>query len=126
MQLLYTAAPYRANTIIQLQHNIHQASLMAQFYWLKGFVVICPHLNTANFDGLIPDADFLKAALLLQAQCTHSAFHPDWTTSIGCMDEYKNAKNLNHTIHFTNMERVDRMIQNHFFTKKHIDDLWKG
>jgi len=126
MELLYVAAPYRAKTTIQIQHNIYQASLMAQFYWLKGYAVICPHLNSANFDGLLGDKSFLEATTLMQLKCTHSAFHPDWTTSSGCLIEYQNAVTAKQTIHFTNMDRINRMIKNHFFTKTHIDDLRKG
>ena len=110
MQLLYIAAPYRAETTVQISNNIHEASLMSQYYWLQGFAVICPHLNTAHFDGLCKDKIFLEATMLMLAKCTHIALHPHWSFSAGCMEEYHYAIENNLTIHHTNMPRVYRKL----------------
>jgi len=106
MHLIYIAAPYRAKTTYQISNNIHEASLMAQYYWLQGFAVICPHLNTAHFDGLMPDATFLAATMLMLSKCSHIALHPNWSFSTGCMEEYLYAMENNITIHYTDMFRV--------------------
>ena len=111
MHLLYIASPYRAKTIIKLQHNIHEASKMAQFYWHQGFAVICPHLNSANFDGLVPDKQFLMATMLMLSKCSHIAIHPTWTDSIGSIEEYEYAVKHELTIHFTDMNRVNKFIK---------------
>jgi len=106
MELLYIAAPYRAKTTIQISNNIHEASLMAQYYWLQGFAVICPHLNTAHFDGLVDDKIFLTGTKLMLAKCSHIALHPRWTFSAGCLNEYHYAMENNITLHFTDMKRA--------------------
>ena len=106
MQLLYIAAPYRASTTAQIHNNIHEASLMAQFYWLQGFAVICPHTNSAHFDGLISDKQFLAATTLMLSACSHIALHPRWSFSTGCLEEYEYAMNNAITPHFTNLTRV--------------------
>ena len=106
MQLLYIAAPYRASTTAAIHNNIHEASLMAQYYWLQGYAVICPHLNSAHFDGLVPDKQFLDATKLMLTTCQHIAFHPKWSFSSGCMEEYQYAQDNNITPHFTSMSRV--------------------
>lgn len=106
MQLLYIAAPYRAPTTVQIKNNIHYASLMAQYYWLQGFAVICPHLNSAHFDGLISDQQFLSATKLMLLKCSHIALHPKWSFSDGCIAEYKLARENKLTMHFTDFSRV--------------------
>lgn len=88
MKLLYIAAPYRAKTIARLQQNIHEAKLMAQYYWTQGYAVICPHLNSANFDGLMPDKVFLQGTMLMLSRCDSIAMHPDWERSTGSIQEY--------------------------------------
>ena len=111
MKLLYIAAPYRANTTIKIQHNIYQASLMAQYYWLKGFAVICPHLNTTNFDGLTQDHVFLKGAMTMLSKCSDIALHPNWLASTGCGDEYEYANKNKLIIHYTNMQKVRQLLR---------------
>ncbi len=106
MQLLYIAAPYRASSTAAISNNINEARFMAQYYWLQGFAVICPHLNTAHFDGLMPDKVFLEATMLMLTKCSHIALHPKWTFSSGCMEEYHYALENNLTLHYTNMARV--------------------
>ncbi len=88
MKLLYIAAPYRAKTIVALQRNINDAKLMAMYYWRKGYAVICPHLNSANFDGLIDDNKFYAGTLLMLSKCDSIALHPNWEQSSGCVNEY--------------------------------------
>jgi len=98
MQLLYIAAPYRTKTIVRLQQNIHEAKLMSQYYWLKGYAVICPHLNTANFDGLMPDKVFLHGTMIMLSRCDSIAMHPFWERSSGCITEFDYARSNNFEI----------------------------
>ena len=87
MKLIYIGAPYRATSTAQQQHNIAQAKILAQYHWIKGYAVICPHLNSANFDGLVEDAQFLNAYKKILLKCSEAIFHPDWKTSQGCISE---------------------------------------
>jgi len=88
MEILYIAAPYRAKTICSLQQNISDARLMAMYYWNKGYAVLCPHLNSANFDGLIADEQFLAGTKLMLSKCDIIAMHPNWEQSEGCRNEH--------------------------------------
>lgn len=88
MKLLYIAAPYKAKTICSLQQNIHEAKLMSMYYWNKGYAVICPHKNTENFDGLMPDKVFLQGTMLMLSKCDAIAMHPNWEQSSGSVDEH--------------------------------------
>jgi hypothetical protein len=40
--------------------NILRARAVAKKYWILGYAVICPHLNSALFDGVVPDDNFLE------------------------------------------------------------------
>ncbi len=110
MDLLYIAAPYRATTTAAINNNIHEASLMAQYYWKQGYAVICPHLNSAHFDGLVSDDKFLKATKLMLSKCSHIALHPRWSSSDGCLAEYKYACQHKLKVHFTGFGRVYRSL----------------
>jgi hypothetical protein len=111
LNLLYIAAPYRAKTIVKLQHNIYEASKMAQYYWHQGFAVICPHKNSANFDGLTLDKVFLQGTMLMLSKCSHIAIHPKWSESSGSITEYEYAIANKLIIHFTEMVRVNKFIK---------------
>ena len=100
MTLLYTIAPYSAPTTIQVQNNIHEASIMAQYYWLKGFAVICPQLNSGNFDGLVSDETFLNGTMEMLKQCSHVVVHPEWKKSTGSINEHIWAKDNYLTMYF--------------------------
>lgn len=87
MKLLYIAAPYRAKTICSLQQNIHEAKLMAMYYWNKGYAVVCPHMNSKNLDGLVDDNQFLLGTLEILSRCDYIAMHPNWEQSSGSIAE---------------------------------------
>jgi hypothetical protein len=59
MRVVYVAGKYRGN----VDENIAHAKREAIKLWGQGYAVICPHLNTANFDGLCPDAVWLEGDL---------------------------------------------------------------
>lgn len=89
MKLFYIIAPYSAPTHIKVKHNIHEAELLAQYYWFQGDAVICPHLNTAFFSGLIPESAFYNGALLLLSRADQAIVHPRFKQSNGCINEIR-------------------------------------
>ena len=98
MKLLYIAAPYTANTHSETAQNIIVARIMAERYWMKGYAVICPHMNTAFMSGLVPEYVFYEGTIEMLKRCDVVAFHPDWKKSSGCKVEYRVAKELNKEI----------------------------
>ena len=106
MKLLYIAAPYRAKKVVQLQQNIHEARLMSQYYWTQGYAVICPHLNSANFDELMPDKVFLQGTMLILSRCDSIAMHPDWEQSIGCISEHDYAYDHKYEIFYPTWNEI--------------------
>jgi hypothetical protein len=59
MKIAYIAGPYRAPTVFGLTQNIQCAREVAAEFWRMGYAVICPHMNSALMDGLVPDGVFL-------------------------------------------------------------------
>jgi len=123
MNLTYIAAPYRAKSPVRLSQNIHEAKIMAQYYWLRGDAVICPHMNSAFFDGLLPDYQFLKATLKMLSKCDKAVFHPEIIQSEGaykellfCREHKIQAKQLT-VIEFQDIEK---------HVKKHIKEFSNG
>ena len=51
MQVLYISGPYSAPTEDGIENNIDRAREAAQRLWDMGYVVICPHLNSAHMEG---------------------------------------------------------------------------
>ena len=100
MKLLYIIAPYSATSHIKVQNNIHEAKILAQYYWLKGYAVICPHLNTAFFSGLIDESDFYSGTLLMLSKCDQSVVHPRFKYAQGCIKEIKFCEERNIPIEY--------------------------
>jgi hypothetical protein len=59
MKIAYIAGPYRAPTVFGLTENIQRAREAAAEFWKLGYAVICPHMNSAFMDGVVPDSTFL-------------------------------------------------------------------
>lgn len=98
MQIVFIAGPYRADTINDVVENIKIAETYAKKYWQKGYCVICPHKNTALFDGLCNDLTWLEGAKELLKRSDIIVFIPGWQNSKGSIAEYELAKTLNKQI----------------------------
>lgn len=76
-KILYIAGPYRPTgwwrlpilRTIKIAMNIWHARQAAKVVWKTGDIAICPHLNTAFFDGLVPDHRFLEGDLAIMRRC---------------------------------------------------------
>ncbi len=64
MKIIYVSGRYRAKTTLGKLWNIWKARRAAQRLWEEGWVVICPHLNTAMFNEKYPyiagDCEIIK------------------------------------------------------------------
>lgn len=63
MKVAYIAGAYRADTHHGIELNIRKAEAVAIELWQMNYAVICPHKNTAHFDGLAPDVVWLDGDL---------------------------------------------------------------
>lgn len=90
-KLVYIAGPFRAkpdplNQYVQ-KKNIDEAADLALEVWKLGAVAVCPHLNTAPFQGALPDEVWLDGDLTLMRRCDAVLMTPRWHESEGARVE---------------------------------------
>ena len=93
-KVAYIAGPYRAKKYYDVIQNIYAASEVAVKYWLKGYAVICPHKNTALFDGLAPDKVWLEGSIEIMRRCDVVVMMTGWERSEGAKTEHAEAVKL--------------------------------
>ena len=91
MKLAFLSGPYRADNTQGVSDNIEQAKEAAIKYWQLGYAVICPHLNTAHFDGLCPDDTWLEGDLEILSRCDVVVMIRGWQLSEGASYEHHKA-----------------------------------
>lgn len=88
--VIYIAGPFRAkqpgNHWQQVQ-NIRRAEQLAWAVWERGYAAICPHMNTENYQGSLPDHVWLDGDLAILAKCDGVLMTPDWAMSSGATAE---------------------------------------
>lgn len=100
MKVVYIAAPYRADTISQIVKNIEMAKDSAIQVWVLGHVALCPHMNSALLDGVVPDNTFLEGSLELMKR-SDIVYCPDHVRpSEGVKQELHVAKQLEMPVYF--------------------------
>ena len=91
--IAYIAGPYRAGTINGVRENVRRAEDAAARLLSLGIYPICPHLNTAFFDGIVDDEVFLEGALRLLRDCADAlVLIGEWQNSVGALAEVAEAK----------------------------------
>lgn len=106
MRLLYVAGPYRADGDNNLLNNILTARYVSRRLWLRGWAVICPHMNNAFMDG--PDTTFelfMAGDLEILQRCDAIYMLPGWRESEGAQIEFDRACELGLPAYY-NIEEV--------------------
>jgi hypothetical protein len=103
MSLIYVAGKYRGD----VQENIDRAMRVAKAVWQAGHVAICPHGNTAHFDGVVADERFLWGDLVILARCDALVTVEGWEESVGAKGEVAYAHRLGIPIYHTHFEGAD-------------------
>lgn len=95
MKIAYIAGSYRARTKLGVIMNILRARRVAIKYWKIGYAVICPHMNTALFDGHCADSVWLKGDREILTRCDVVVMMENWKKSAGARAEHELAKACN-------------------------------
>jgi hypothetical protein len=90
--IAYVAGPYREGHGRTVHANIDGAALVAMDLWKIGCTAICPHLNTAHFDG--PVEQYLAGDLEILSKCDAIVMAPFWRESDGACAELRYARKL--------------------------------
>lgn len=92
-RVIYTASPFRSPLgPWGIFLNVRHAEKMALEVWKRGAVALCPHLNTANFQGALPDSVWLEGDLELLDRSDALLLSGEWNKSEGCQMELRHAQ----------------------------------
>jgi hypothetical protein len=97
MKVIYIAGRYRDKRgEYYVRKNIKDAEFHALYVWGHGGVAICPHKNTAGFNGAfgIPDKVWLDGDLELLMRSDAVWAIPGWEESEGAKKEVAFAVNI--------------------------------
>lgn len=94
MKVVYIAGPFRAATRWQVVGNIRRAEQLALQVATIGAMPLCPHTNTANFDGALDDRFLLDGTLELMRRCDAVILVAGWRESAGTKGEIAEANRL--------------------------------
>lgn len=101
MNVAYVLGPLTAPTTNDLHNNIQNARDAAIFGWRSGYAVICPHLNSAYMQGIMPEEAFLSGGLELLERADLIITVPGHEQSPGSIIELTHANVLKkEIIHF--------------------------
>jgi len=100
MKVIFISGKYRDTGEWGLVENIRKAEAAAINLWQHGWVVICPHKNTAHFGGLCDDDVWLKGDIELLKRSDAIYMLKNWRDSIGAQEEYRIAQELDKEIIF--------------------------
>jgi nucleoside 2-deoxyribosyltransferase len=91
-KIAFICGPYRANNGRSVLEHIRSAEAVAIAVWKRGYVALCPHKNTAHFDGILPDEAWLAGDLAMLDRCDCVVTVPGWTYSAGSRAEVEYAR----------------------------------
>ena len=93
-RVAFICGPYRAGRLTVLE-NIRNAEAVAIAVWRRGYVALCPHKNTAHFDGILPnDEAWLAGDMTMLARCDCLVTVPGWEVSEGAPAEVDSARGV--------------------------------
>jgi len=92
MRVIYIAGPFRAPDAYGIRRNVRKAEELALEVWRMKAAALCPHLNTANFQGCLPDRLFLEGDLDLLRRCDAVLLVKGWERSEGTNAEVQFAE----------------------------------
>lgn len=90
-KVVYVIGAYRAPDEITLFGNIMRARRVAEELWVRGYIPLCPHLNSAFMGGLVPDKRFLEGGIILLERCDAFAVVDGFENSEGSRAEIEHA-----------------------------------
>lgn len=94
MKVIYIAGPFRGATPWDVAENVRNAERWALEVAKLGAMPLCPHANTAHFDGQCTGQFWLDGTLELLRRCDAAIFIPGWPPSAGSRGEFDECQRL--------------------------------
>lgn len=94
MKVVYIAGPFRGATPWDVAENVRAAERVALEVAKLGGSPLCPHANSAHFDGQCTGQFWVDATLELLRRCDAAVFLPGWPKSAGSRGEWEEAGRL--------------------------------
>lgn len=110
MKLIYLAGPFRGPDSWAIACNVHKAAELSLQVWKLGAACICPHLNTAQFQGAAPDEVWLAGDLEILKRCDAVMLTDDWKRSSGARAEVAEAYNFGIPV-FTQLADLEQWLR---------------
>jgi hypothetical protein len=104
LPVVYISGSYRAATMWKTLLNIQEARRVSLRVWEAGAVALCPHANTAMFDGEADDRVWLEGDLELIRRVDAVMMCDAWKHSAGACAEREFAQTLGLPIFYDNLE----------------------
>jgi nucleoside 2-deoxyribosyltransferase len=92
MRVIYVAGPFRGANHFSIAENIRKAERVALSIWQLGAACICPHANTAHFQGAAPDHVWLEGDIELLRRSDAVMLVEGWEQSEGTQAEVAYAR----------------------------------
>jgi hypothetical protein len=89
--IVFISGPFRGPHHFAIHENICRAERLSLEVWKAGGVGLCPHLNTAHFQGVLLDRVWLTGDLKLLYVSDAILMTPDWQDSDGAIVERQRA-----------------------------------
>lgn len=101
-KIIYVCGPYRGKTTNEQAENILHAQRVSLRLWELGWIVLTPHLNTANFNWYtsLPDEVWLKGGLKLLEKCDCIFLLKGYEESKGAMVELRKAQEQDKAVYY--------------------------
>ena len=96
MKIVVICGKYSAKTFIGKCINIYKARKAAKRYWAKGYIVICPHSNSAFFDQCNTYEHFCNGyiEIIKRLQPDIIVMINNWHNSNGSQKEHRISREL--------------------------------
>lgn len=94
MKVVMICGRYRGKTYSEIEKNIQTARNKAIKLWQNGYIVICPHMNSAHLDKFCDDQVWLNGYLEILKRCDAIYVLKGHENSSGTTNEIKLAKQL--------------------------------
>src|SRR3990167_2913364 len=107
MRIIFVSGKYRDKDWDAIECNIRKAEKASIKLWQLGWAVICPHLNTAHFDGYCEDTVWLQGdlAMIDRFDPTRDVLFmlDNWKESTGAGNEREHAQRRGIKIYYEEM-----------------------